>query len=143
MSFAQPIQSVDSGLEESQVSRHWWKGSAAVGGIKGAFFARTRGELVFKYREWMKQFQRQPVTSEERATFRDRHGFGAGDQVHYTPDYSGLGYTVQSLRQPHRVYTIALTAHQNDGTPVAWLNGVPGCVPVSRLSHSATGGDAA
>lgn len=145
MSFAQPIQNIQSALHERQVSHLWWKGDATVNGVKGTFFARTRGELLFKYREWMNKFKRQPDSATEQLsnTFRDLHGFGAGDQVHYTPDYSEHGYTVTTLRQPHKVYTIGMTSYNGDDTPVAWLNGVRGCVPISRLSHVTSGGSAA
>lgn len=93
----------------------------------------------------MKKFKPQSESSAEHlaATFRELHGFGGGDQVHYTPDYKELGYTIGSLRHPHKVYTIWYTAHQGDGTPVAWLNGVSGCVPISRLSHVNNGDTAA
>jgi len=133
------------GLVARRVSANWWKGTDQAKGRRAAFFAPTEGELIFKHRQWLKKFKPpvDPAAERMSSTFRDLHGFGAGDQVHYTPDYSEHGYTVITLRQPHKVYTIAMTSYNGDDTPVAWLNGVRGCVPISRLSHVITGGTAA
>jgi len=104
MPYAQPIRTLSEGLTVRQASKNWFIGKATINGRRNTFFARTALEVSFKYR-----------AAKLAALSNQFHG---GMKVGY------LG----------SVYTIAMIATQQDGTPVAWLQGRPGgCIPLERL----------
>lgn len=112
MTLALPIRKLDQALNVRQVSKHWYIGHATIDGRRNTFFARTAGELLFKYRA----AKLKTISSQFFPTQRVRYSASSG--------------------QPHdgRIYTIAMMGTQGDGTPVAWLQGKPGCVPLDRLT---------
>ena len=129
--------SIDAALQVIPVRSNWYIGRTAV----GAFFARTRGELIFKYRKFVMRRQQHVLATAQQVitskgtlpSFLDTHGFGGGQRVRYSPVIGG--------KHDGRIYTIAITGYLSDGTPVAWLNGKPGCVSLEALAHYVQGED--
>lgn len=129
--------SIDAALQVIPVRSNWYIGRTAG----GAFFARTRGELIFKYLKFVMRRQQHVLATAQAVisksgglpSFLDTHGFGGGQRVRYSPVVGG--------KHDGRIYTIAITGYLSDGTPVAWLNGKPGCVSLEALAHYAQGED--
>lgn len=131
--IAHPIETLDQALEMKQIKQGWWMGKT----LGGAFFARTRGELVFKYRQFRLNRRRHQEAARayqdiqgNPPTFLERFGFAGGQKVYFHPVIGGEHTGVE--------FTIAATGYNINGEPVAWLNALPGCVDIRRLSHSRT-----
>ena len=112
MTHALPIRKLDQALNVRQVSKHWYIGRAIIAGRSHTFFAHTFGELLFRYRA----AKLKAIGAQFFPSQKVRYG--------------------ASLGQPHdgQIYTIAMMGTQGDGTPVVWLQGKPGCVPLDRLT---------
>jgi len=109
--MALPIKKLDEALHVRQVKRHWYIGTAVIGKKLNTFFARSPGELWFKYRAAQLQHLEKTLIPTARVLVRPSRGIPVDT----------------------RVYQIAMVGAQMDGTPVAWLQGRPGCIPLERL----------
>jgi hypothetical protein len=110
---ALPIRKLEEALLVRQVKPHWYIGTSVIGDKRCAFFARTRGELHFRYRDAQLQHLRKTLFPTQRVRLRPAAGL---------PCAGGT------------IYQIAMVGTQGDGTPVAWLQGRPGCIPLDRLA---------
>lgn len=103
---ARSIHALSQALTVRQVTERWYIGTTTMNQRQLTFFARTEAELLFKYR---------------------RVRLAALRSAFYG------GQAVRLRTGSARPYIIAALGLDSNGTPSAWLNGRPGCVPLDQL----------
>lgn len=120
-------------LEITPITPDWYIGRT----YGGTFFARSEDELRSRFKRFRNSRRLHVVATAHipardggnPPSFLEVYGFGNGQKVRFCPIVGGS--------HDGRIYVIALTGYMADGTPVAWLNGKPGCVSLDALSHIA------